>query len=63
MLSKSVQLLKKRRGVKPLAESGGQGKFSFERPKTVQWVRAEDQPMLDLLSQILAELKILNAKR
>jgi hypothetical protein len=52
----------KRVGVKPLGESGGHSPFSFERPKKVEWVQTENMPMINLLREILEELKKLNAK-
>lgn len=49
-------------GYKPMGESGGHPKQSYERPKKIQWVRQEDQPMLELLTEIRDLLKQLLAK-
>ena len=44
------------------AESGGHPVASYEKPKQIEWVQQTDLPILQVLRQILEELKKLNAK-
>lgn len=45
-----------------VGERGGHPSGSHERPKIIEWMQAEQQPLLAVLKDILVELKTINAK-